>query len=100
MHAVNVIESGRQPRMTEDLMTRRLTYEEIADDLTARIAAGEYPPGGQLPSYSKLAELYSVSVATAQRAYTVLRVRRTVRSETGRGMFVPDADSPDSGEAD
>jgi GntR family transcriptional regulator len=92
VNLVHMVKSGRQPR-TEDPMTpRRLTYVEIADDLAARIAAGEYPPGSQLPSYSRLADLYSVSVATAQRAITVLRVRGAVRGEPGRGVFVPDPD--------
>ena len=66
----------------------RLTYREIADDLTARIRSGEYPPGGPLPSYSKLAELYSVSVSTAQRAVALLHDRGLITGEPGVGVFV------------
>lgn len=68
----------------------KLTYRQIADDLTERIRRGEYPPGQQLPSYTQLATLYSVSPATAARAYALLRDRGTVESAAGRGMFVPE----------
>lgn len=74
---------------------RRLTYREIADDLAERIAAGEYLPGEKLPSYAQLAAMYSVSVATAQRAYLLLGARGIVEGVQGRGVFVPDR--PESG---
>lgn len=69
----------------------RLTYRQIADDMSERIRRGEYPPGSALPKYRELAELYSVSQATAARAYGLLRDRGTVVGEPGRGMFVPEA---------
>jgi DNA-binding GntR family transcriptional regulator len=65
-----------------------MTYRQIADDLTARIKAGEYAPGAKLPSYTQLAELYSVSISTASRAYGVLHVRGLIEGEHGRGVFV------------
>lgn len=67
----------------------KLTYRQIADDLAERIRRGEYPPGAQLPSYTELAALYSVSLTTAARAYGLLRDRGTVEGSPGRGMFVP-----------
>ena len=70
---------------------RRLSYRQIADDLAARIAAGEYPPGGKLPSYSELAAMYSCSITTAQSALRVLRERGLTYSEPGRGTYVLDA---------
>lgn len=68
----------------------RLTYREIADDLEARIASGEYPPGSPLPSYRQLSEMYSVSVTTAQSAMRLLRDRGLTESVLGRGTFVVD----------
>jgi GntR family transcriptional regulator len=67
---------------------RRLTYEGIAADLRARIEAGEYPPGSQMPSYSQVAAMYSVSVTTAQAALRMLRFAGLIRTELGRGTFV------------
>lgn len=91
MHLVHVIGSECRPT-TEDPMTRRLTYMQIADDISTRIAAGEYPPGSQLPSYGQLATLYSVSISTAQRAILVLRTRGDAVGEPGRGVFVAELD--------
>jgi GntR family transcriptional regulator len=69
-------------------MTIPLDYRGIANDIEARIAAGEYPPGSKIPSYSQLADLYSVSISTAQRAVIVLRERGLVVGSQGRGVFV------------
>lgn len=71
-------------------MPARLSYRQIADDLAARIEAGEYPPGAQLPSYREIAKLYTVSIATSARAVGLLHDRRLVYGEPGRGVFVAD----------
>jgi GntR family transcriptional regulator len=65
-----------------------MTYRQIADDLQARIARGEYPPGSTLPSYRELAELYSVGTTTAANVYRVLTDRGVVVGQAGRGVFV------------
>ncbi|MGW0435328.1 GntR family transcriptional regulator [Micromonospora sp. NPDC003197] len=65
-----------------------LSYVNIAADLTARIEAGEYEPGSKLPSYTQLADLYSVSFSTAARAVALLRDRGVVIGSPGRGVFV------------
>lgn len=65
-----------------------LSYVDIAADITSRIEAGEYEPGSKLPSYSQLAELYSVSLSTAARAVALLRDRGVVLGSPGRGVFV------------
>lgn len=95
MHPVHMIHSGPRTQESSDPMTRRLSAPQIADDIRERIRAGEYPPGSKLPSYPKLAELYSVHPATIQRAMTILRTRGDVYGEQGRGVFVPE-----SGDAD
>ncbi|MEW2384025.1 winged helix-turn-helix domain-containing protein [Micromonospora sp. NPDC047707] len=74
-------------------MPRRMTYRQIADDIAARIATGEYPPESKIPSYSQLAVLYSVSIATVQRALMVLHAKGVIYGEPGRGVFVKGHDS-------
>ena len=69
-------------------MPRRLTGPEIAADIMARIDSGEYPPSAELPSYAELAHLYSVSVATAQRVYLILKASGRVYAQPGVGHFV------------
>lgn len=72
---------------------RRLTYEQIADDLAARIVAGEYPPHTHLPSQREIAALYSVSVATVEKVHILLRARGLTYGVPGRGVFVAERES-------
>jgi len=65
-----------------------LTYRGIADDLQRLIAEGQYPPGAAIPSYRELAQIYRASVSKAQRAVDLLRDRRVVIGQQGRGVYV------------
>jgi GntR family transcriptional regulator len=67
-----------------------LSFREIADDIAERIRRGEYPPGEKLPSYPELADLYSVSVSTVQRAIGLLQHDGIVKGAQGRGLYVTD----------
>lgn len=69
-------------------MPIRMTYKQIAEDLTSRIAAGEYAPGDELPTYKDLAALYSVGMTTAARVYAVLNDRGVVVGQAGRRVYV------------
>ncbi|WP_405092225.1 GntR family transcriptional regulator [Micromonospora sp. NBC_01392] len=48
--------------------TRPPHYRRVADDIEAKIRAGDYAPGQQLPSVSEIGERYNVAVSTAYRA--------------------------------
>ncbi|MBN3928935.1 GntR family transcriptional regulator [Streptomyces verrucosisporus] len=63
-----------------------LKYEEIAESLRSRIAAGEFAPGEILPSTRDLAEQWSVSRATAVKAMDVLRNDGVVEARQGTGF--------------
>ncbi|GAA3063443.1 GntR family transcriptional regulator [Streptomyces olivoverticillatus] len=65
-----------------------LKYEEIAESLRSRIAAGEFAPGETLPSGRDLAEQWSVSRATAIKAMDVLRNDGVVVARQGTGFVV------------
>ncbi|MEV0608158.1 winged helix-turn-helix domain-containing protein [Polymorphospora rubra] len=67
-----------------------LSSRGIADDLHARILGGEYATGSRLPSLRELAELYSVSVSTIQRAQELLKDRGLLVGSPGRGVYVVD----------
>lgn len=73
------------------VMPEHLTFRGIADDIADRIRRGEYPPGGQLPSTTALADLYSVSRSTVVRAVGLLHDRGLIRGEQGRGMYVAES---------
>lgn len=63
-------------------------YEQICDGLIDRISSNQFVEGQQLPSVRELAELLSVSLVTAQKAYRLLAKRGYISSEKGRGNFV------------
>lgn len=67
---------------------RRLSHAQIAEDLEARIDAGEYPVDEKLPSYRELAAIYSVSIATVQRAIGLLRHTGVLEGVPGVGVYV------------
>jgi len=67
-----------------------MTNAQIANDLADRIRRGEYPPGSQLPTYAELADMYSVSISTIQRALERLKERGLIYGSQGRGLFVAD----------
>jgi DNA-binding FadR family transcriptional regulator len=46
--------------MTPEPIPRRKLYQEVMDRLLARINAGEFSPGGQLPSERELMDAYAV----------------------------------------
>lgn len=64
-------------------------YEKIADDLRARIGAGEWLPGGKLPSETpELTGQYKTSLPTIRQALAVLATEGVVDKVHGRGNFV------------
>lgn len=60
---------------------------QIADDLRARIEAGEFAPGAKLPSIRDLGKEYGVAQMTANGALQELRSEGLVVA-SGRGHFV------------
>ena len=69
-----------------DRASLRHAYEQVADTIAARIAAGYYPV--KLPRELHIAEEFSVSYTTVRRAMAILRERGLIVSIHGRGTFV------------
>ncbi|AYF26955.1 MULTISPECIES: winged helix-turn-helix domain-containing protein [Micromonospora] len=65
-----------------------MSSRQIADDLTARIRGHEYQAGEKLPTLKELADLYSVSVSTIQRALELTRDRGLTIGRPGAGVYV------------
>ena len=63
-------------------------YRQIAADLRARIEAGEYPVGSQMPTKDKLMSSYGAALATVDSALRVLRKLGMVETRQGSGTFV------------
>ncbi|WP_412543750.1 TetR/AcrR family transcriptional regulator C-terminal domain-containing protein [Longispora sp. K20-0274] len=69
-------------------------YQRIADDLRARILAGELRPGDLVPSARGIARDRGVALATATRALAVLRQEGLTSPVPGIGTVVADRAAP------
>ena len=65
-----------------------MRYQEIAEELRSRLAAGEFGAGRLLPSEAELGAAYAASRITVRRALEVLREDGLVDSRQGLGWMV------------
>lgn len=65
-------------------------YQEIADELRAKIRSGELPPGGTVPGENTLMEQHDVARSTARQALDTLRSEGLIESRQGVGITVRD----------
>jgi GntR family transcriptional regulator len=63
-------------------------YKEVKIRITRSLASGEWNPGEAIPSESRLAGLFKVSVGTIRKAIDELVAERILLRQQGRGTFV------------
>ena len=68
----------------------RPMYQQVMEQIRARIAAGDWPSGKELPSIRALAAALNVSVITIKRAYLDLESAGVIITRHGKGSFVAD----------
>ena len=73
-------------------------YERVAQDLAAKIAAGDHAVGRRLPSERDLAQAYAVSRPTIREAIIALELDGLVEVRLGSGVYVT-ARQPRDGQA-
>ncbi len=71
----------------------RPLYLQIKGQIQRRVAAGDLPPGAELPSIRQLAAELAVSVITIKRAYLELEREGTICTRQGKGSFI--SEQPD-----
>jgi GntR family transcriptional regulator len=69
-------------------------YKEVKRRLTHSLMAGEWGPGSAIPSESRLAERFGVSLGTIRKAIDALVAEKILVRQQGRGTFVT-AHTPD-----
>jgi len=72
----------------------RPAYQQVADDLRRKIAAGELAVGSAIPSTAQLTRTYGVSSTVVRAAVNRLRADGLLLGQPGKGVFVrskPDA---------
>jgi DNA-binding transcriptional regulator YhcF (GntR family) len=70
------------------------TYRRIADEIAARIAAGDLKPGDPVPSTRQIVATHGVAMATATRVITALRQQGLVEAKPGVGTVVTRTSGP------
>jgi GntR family transcriptional regulator len=68
----------------------RPMYLQIMEQIRARIAAGDWPAGRELPSIRALAAGLNVSVITIKRAFLDLETEGVIVTRHVKGSFVAD----------
>lgn len=63
-------------------------YKEVKIRITRNLAAGAWKPGEAIPSESRLAEQFNVSIGTIRKAIDELVAERILVRHQGRGTFV------------
>jgi GntR family transcriptional regulator len=66
-------------------------WRQLADDLRARIEAGEFAPGRAVPSRKQLEVHYDVGQKTAEHALRYLAEQGVIETSVGKGSYVVDA---------
>lgn len=67
---------------------RTRVYMAIADDLTAKIENGTYPPDSRLPSVADLVFEYGAARETVRKAIHALAEQGWVEIVPGKGTYV------------
>lgn len=68
-----------------------LMYQQVIDQIVAKVLAGDWPPGTALPSIRELASESSISVITVKRAYQELERDGVIVTRQGKGSFVSES---------
>jgi GntR family transcriptional regulator len=63
-------------------------YKEVKIRITRGLAAGEWKPGEPIPSESRLARQFDVSIGTIRKAIDELVAEKILLRQQGRGTFV------------
>jgi GntR family transcriptional regulator len=66
----------------------RPMYQQIVDQLTAKVMAGDWAAGQALPSIREMAAASRVSVITVRRAYEELERAGVIATRQGKGSVV------------
>lgn len=70
------------------MSTPATKFEQLAEQLEARIAAGAYAPGEKIPSVRRLQRQHGVSMSTVVEACRLLEARKVITSRPRSGFYV------------
>ena len=74
--------------MSWQFANNRPLYAQLVEQIQLKILAGEYEPGGKLPSIRELAAEAAVNPNTLQRAFLELEQKGLVYTQRTAGRFI------------
>lgn len=80
--------AGHATRVQIDHEGAEFPYLQLAAILRERITAGEYPPGGKLPTIIEITAQTGLTAMTIRRAMRMLADEGLIVIIPGRGTFV------------
>ena len=78
----------RTDTLSSGSITSNPLYKEVKARLTRGLASGEWKAGEAIPSETRLAERFSVSIGTIRKAIDELVAEKILLRQQGRGTFV------------
>ena len=75
-------------RLAAGNFTLNPLYKEVKIRITRGLAAGDWKPGAAIPSETRLAEQFDVSIGTVRKAIDELVAEKILLRQQGRGTFV------------
>lgn len=90
LYIVYILSIHMNTQMILSQADSRPMYLQIMDEISRRVALGDWPPGHRLPSIRELASELKVSVITVKRAYLELERSGVIITQQGRGSWVSD----------
>lgn len=73
--------------------TKKVKYQELANEWRKLILEGAVAPGSQLPSFSEMYAQYGATQTTVERVYALLAQEGLIVREHRRGVFVANRES-------
>lgn len=85
-----MVQVEREGGLTMEFKNTKGIFLQIADNISEKVIAGEFPPGEKIPSVRELAAEVGVNPNTIMRTYNELQGRRIIDNKRGIGYFVTD----------
>lgn len=74
--------------LTNRVMSKKLTYETVYDEIKRKIESGVWEPGQQIPPLEQLSAELGVGISSVREAVRILGKQKILRIEQGRGTYV------------
>ena len=83
-----LVQIKREGGLIMEFKNTKGIFLQIADSISEKVIAGDYPPGEKIPSVRDLATEMGVNPNTVMRTYSELQTRGIIDNKRGVGYYV------------